>query len=94
MPSLDELSAFLTSRKIADEEKITELKAEIYGLDYYNLQAEEISEETLNFLPEEIARNYKLVCFAREYKAFKIGLVEPDLKAMEAINFLATGEES
>ncbi|MFA5023997.1 MAG: GspE/PulE family protein [Patescibacteria group bacterium] len=88
-----DLSSFLINQKIIDEEKLTEIKAEIYNLDYYNLTTEEVPEGVLNFLPEEIAKNYKILAFGRENKILKIGLVEPNLKAMEAVNFLAADEK-
>lgn len=88
-----ELGSFLINQKIVDEEKLTELKAEVYNLAYYNLTNEEVPENVLNFLPEEIARNYKIIVFGRENKILKIGLVEPNLKAMEAVNFLAADEK-
>ncbi|MFA7088216.1 MAG: GspE/PulE family protein [Patescibacteria group bacterium] len=90
--SKEDLSVFLIGQKILDEEKLTELKAEVYSLPYYNLIQEEVPESILNFLPEEIARTYKIICFGRENKSLKVGLVEPDLKSMEAVNFLAADE--
>ncbi|MBN2884701.1 type II/IV secretion system protein [Patescibacteria group bacterium] len=87
-----ELSDFLLSNRIVGEEQLTEARAEVYNLLYYLHADENIPEEVLNFLPEEIAHTYKIVCFARENKILKIGLVEPNLKAMEAVNFLALDE--
>lgn len=87
-----ELDSFLISRKVVDEEKLTELKAELYNLPYYNPRNDSVPEAVLNFLPVEIARNYQIICFGREQKTLKIGLVEPNLKAMEAVNFLAADE--
>lgn len=89
----EDLSVFLINQKIVDEERLVELKAEIYSLPYYNPQNEEVPEAILNFLPEEIARTYKIVCFGRENKTINVGLVEPNLKAMEAVNFLAADEK-
>jgi type IV pilus assembly protein PilB len=88
-----DLGAYLLSQKIVDEEKLAELKAALYNLPYYNLINEEVPEAVLNFLPEEIARTYQVVCFGRVEKALRVGLVEPNPKAMEAINFLATDEK-
>lgn len=88
-----DLSSFLINSKIINEESLTGLKAELEGLPYYNLTVEEVPEAILNFLPEEIAHTYKIVCFGREGKTIKVGLVEPNLKAMEAVNFLAMDEK-
>ncbi len=93
LKSKEDLGSFLISQKIIDEEKLTEVKAEFYGLAYYNLTNEEVVESILNFLPEDIARTYQIICFGRENRTIKIGLVEPNLKAMEAVNFLATDEK-
>ncbi len=89
----EDLTDFLVTQKIVNEEKLTEVKAELYNLAYYNLNNEEVPEQVLNFLPEEIAKNYKMVCFGRENKTIKVGLVEPNLKAIEAVNFLAMDEK-
>lgn len=88
-----DLPSFLVSQKIVDEEKLTELKAVLYNFSYYNLTNEEVPEAVLNFLPEEVAKTYKIVCFGRDGKILKVGLTEPNFKAMEAINFLASEEK-
>jgi type IV pilus assembly protein PilB len=88
-----ELSDFLLSQNFINEEKLTEVKAALYGLPYYAFTDEAVTEEVLNFLPEEISRTYNIICFARDNKNLKIGLVEPNLKAMEAVNFLASDEK-
>ncbi|NCU43238.1 type II/IV secretion system protein [Candidatus Falkowbacteria bacterium] len=77
---------------LVDEEKLAELRAEIADLPYVLIQNEEIPEAILNFLPEEIAKTYKIISFDREENNIKVALVEADLKAMEAVNFLAAGE--
>lgn len=89
----DDLAAFLLSQKIVTEEQLTEARAAFFGLPYYNLASEEVVEETLRFLPEEIAQTYQVICFQREENVLKVGLVEPNLKAMEAVNFLAADEK-
>ncbi len=86
------LSKVIIGAGLVDEEVLTQIRAEISGLLYYNIQNDEIPEDLLNFLPEEVSRTYKAICFGRENKEIKIGLVEVDLKAMEAINFLASGD--
>lgn len=86
------IAAFILDKKIVEEEKLTQLRAKVYNLPYANLLDEEVPESVLNFLPEEISRTYGMVCFKREDKLLSIGLTEPNFKAMEAINFLAAGE--
>jgi len=88
-----DLETYLLGQKILAEEKLVELKSSLFKLPYYNVVDEDVPEDILNFLPEEIARTYKLVAFGREGKTLKVGLVEPNLKAMEAINFLAADEK-
>jgi len=84
------LPSIIIGLGLVEEETLTKVRAEISGLPYYNIQNEALPEGVLNFLPEEIARTYKIVCFARENKNINIGLVAPDLKAMEAVNFLTS----
>lgn len=84
--------AFILDKKLVEEEKLTQLRAQVYNLPYANLLDQEVPESVLNFLPEEISRTYGMVCFQRQDKVLDIGLTEPNLKAMEAINFLAAGE--
>lgn len=91
--SKEDLGSFLISHKVLDEEQLAEVRSQLYNLPYYSITEEEIPEATLNFLPEEIAKTYKTVSFAKEGKTIKIGLVEPNLKAMEAVNFLASDEK-
>lgn len=89
----DDLEVFLVKNKYVSEEKLTEALAELYKLPYFNLMDKEVTKDALNFLPEEIARTYQVICFGKEKKVLKIGLVSPSPKAMEAINFLATDEK-
>ncbi len=89
----EDLGAFLLNQKIISDEQLTEVRADIYGMPFYNLINEEVPEETVRFLPEEIAKTYQVICFGREGNILKIGLVEPNLKAMEAVNFLAADEK-
>jgi len=93
LKSKEELSSFLIKQKVIEEEKLTEVKAGLYNIPYQNLLEEEVLESVLNFLPEEIAKTYKLVAFDRDKRVIKIGMVDSNLKAMEAINFLATEQK-
>jgi type IV pilus assembly protein PilB len=91
--SNQELSVFLLDQNIVSEEQLTEAKAEVNDLPYYQYNDEVIPEEALNFIPEEIARTYNMICFNWDSREIKIGMVETNLKAMEAVNFLARDEK-
>ncbi|MFA5131437.1 MAG: GspE/PulE family protein [Patescibacteria group bacterium] len=88
-----DLESYLVRHNLIEEEKLTAVKAELNGLPYYSLLSEEVPENILKFLPEEIAKTYHIICFGREDKSIKVGLLEPDIRSMEAVNFLAADEK-
>lgn len=88
-----DLPGYLINKKLVDEEKLAEAEAAFYNFPYANLTDVTVAKETLQFLPEEIANTYRLVCFGREGTVLKVGLTATNPKAIEAINFLATDEK-
>lgn len=81
---------FLLENKLVEAEKLTEIKAQTYGLQYENLTTKKVIEFALNTLQTEVAENYKMVCFDREATHIKVGVIDPDnFKAIEAVQFLA-----
>jgi type IV pilus assembly protein PilB len=86
------LEDWLEKNKLLDLEKVAEAEAEIYKLPYKNLQTQAVKEDALHFLPEEISKNYSIVCFAKDHEIADVGMVNLDLKAMESVNFLAQSE--
>ncbi|NCN22407.1 type II/IV secretion system protein [Candidatus Falkowbacteria bacterium] len=89
----EDLTAFLITKNFIAEEELTKIKAEFYKLPYQAPLEVEIDESVLRFLPEEVAKTYKIICFGKEEDVLKIALVEPNLKAMEAVSFLVSGEK-
>lgn len=87
-PDFD-LDEYLVREKIIGEEKLYELWAAVYNLPFFDAINTNISREDLALLPQDIARNYNIVCLGREGKFLKFGLTDPNLKAMEAVNFLS-----
>jgi type IV pilus assembly protein PilB len=82
----------ITEKKIIDQEDLTKIRAGIANLSYENLIEKEISEGVLNTIPSEVSENYKIVCFDKDSKRIKVGLIDPDnFKAIEAVDFLAKG---
>lgn len=47
----------------------------------------------LDIISVEVAKNYQIVCFAKDKNKIKIGIVDPgNFKAFEAVDFLAKEE--
>jgi type IV pilus assembly protein PilB len=84
-----DLEQKLLKEKIINEEDLTKYKAQIHGLEYKNLLNMQIPEDSLNFISEDIAKTYSIVCFSKTNSEVHIGMISPNLKAMEAVNFLA-----
>lgn len=83
------LGGFLLKEKIIGPEKLTELKAQLYNIPYKNLVDTEVSKDALKTINEKLASNYMAVCFEIVGDKMNVGIVDPNLKTMEAINFLA-----
>ena len=88
--SIEEL---LERDKIVGTETLVKCKAEVYGFKYINLFEKQISEETLLFISQEIAENYKMICFQKTADSVSIAVTDPEnFKALEAGDFLAKKE--
>lgn len=79
-------------RRLADEDKISQIKSQIIGVPYKKIKLDEIdglSDELLNILPEEMARNYKAIPLSKTNDILVVGMVNPDdIKAQEALKFI------
>lgn len=80
----------LLDKKIIDAEGLAKINAKIANFPYANLLEADIGETVLNIIPNEVAENYKIICFEKSGNKTKVGIVDPDnFKALEAIDFLA-----
>ncbi|PLX21764.1 hypothetical protein C0584_01525 [Candidatus Parcubacteria bacterium] len=80
----------LERKKIIDAEGISKLQAEVFGFPYANLMDKDLPEEALQIIPSEVAQNYQIICFSKEDKKIKVGIVDPNnFKAIEAVDFLS-----
>src|SRR3990172_868108 len=60
------LETVLLDDKIVSEENLIKLKAYILGIPFVNLEKEAVSTETLQIIPEPIARRYSIVAFRKK----------------------------
>ncbi len=84
------LEEIIYTRRLLDEVSVAKAKSEILGIPYKAIEPDTIAEEVLRLIPEETARNYKLVPLSRDPKMLVVGMVNPDdTRAQEALRFVA-----
>ncbi len=71
--------------KIKEIEKQTEAQAKSNGLDYINLFGFPISPEAIALIPEEVARELKLVCFFYDGKNIRLACLEQTAEVTEEL---------
>jgi len=80
----------LLEKRLVSESLLFNLKAENLKIPLKEIEASEAPLETLELIPEETARHYNMIPLTKKDKVLEIGMVYPeDLKAQEALNFLA-----
>ncbi len=80
------ISEILLSKNIVDEDALLKARAEIAHVPYISLVGRGISPEILTFIPEPVARKYKLIPFEYDKKEdkLKVAMIEPmDLPLIE-----------
>jgi len=77
------------SRYKLDDKKIALLKSKILELPYKD-HLKRVSLDVLNLIPEEVARQYKILPLARAAEVLSVGMVNPeDISSNEALDFLS-----
>ncbi|MFN7088319.1 MAG: GspE/PulE family protein, partial [Candidatus Paceibacteria bacterium] len=81
----------IAERGLVDERTLVKLKAEALDLPVKFFEKDEIvPREILTLIPEESARHYRMLAFARDYDSLWVGMLNPeDVKAQEALKFIA-----
>ncbi len=75
---------------VVTEDFLFGLKSEKLKIPYKVVSTEDVKLKTMETIPEESAKYYKMIPLAKEENKLEIGMVFPeDLKAREALNFLA-----
>ena len=77
----------ILDKKIVDEEKLTQLAASFYEVEYADIKTGgQIPKDVLLLVPEPIARRHKVVAFARDKEKLSLGMADPDdLETRDAI---------
>lgn len=75
---------------IVTEDFLFGLKSETLKIPFKIVSVDDVKLKTMETIPEESAKYYKMIPLARDEDNLEIGMVFPeDLKAREALNFLA-----
>jgi type IV pilus assembly protein PilB len=76
----------LVSDNLISQEKLINLKANILGIPFVDLEKEKIDEEVLKFIPEPIARSNNIVAFRKKGNNLEVAMLDPeDLRTIEFI---------
>lgn len=80
----------LRVKKLVDDTTVAEAKGELLKIPYQKIDTASIDEKVLRLVPEETARNYKVMPLAILDNMAVIGMVNPDdIGAQEALKFTA-----
>lgn len=78
----------LLQRNFITEEDLFELKSEIYNIPFVVLTGRGISPDVLTFIPEPVARKYKLIPFDYDKKRSRLSVAMTDPLDLALIEFL------
>lgn len=75
----------LVFRGLIKQDEISQLIASYYNVPYVSLHRTRIPEEVISTLPERLAKNYRMVPFAKDATTLKVAMEQPG--NVEAIEF-------
>ncbi len=80
----------LITQGVMPEGDFMDFKSKVYQLPIVRLDEIDLDKEALKEIPEDTVTFYKIVPFAKEGSALKVGIVDPeDINALEALKFMA-----
>ncbi len=80
---------WMVSQKVMDEESVTKIRAEYFGLPYIDLRKLHIPSEALKTIPKEAVLFYNLAPFELKNHVLKVALTDPtNLQALQALEFM------
>lgn len=90
-PSGSNIEELLLSQKVLNENELAIVKGKYFGLPIKTfLPQDTIPQDVLALIPEDAARNYKVISIAKDKTDLSIGMLHPeDLRAQEAIKYIA-----
>lgn len=76
----------IQSHNLVSSDKLTAARSQLLGVPFISLEGKGISTEVLNFIPEAVARRYKLVPFDKQGNTLFVAMADPlDLQVIQFI---------
>jgi type IV pilus assembly protein PilB len=80
----------LYERRMADEDEVAKIKAEISNLPYRQVNSKEVPDDLLKLIPYETSRTYKVIPIELKDDMLIVGMVDPEnTQAQNALKFIA-----
>lgn len=84
----------ILEKELIPESDLFQIKSEALKMPLKEIAVDQISLEVLELIPEETAQHYQMIPIRKSDNFLEVGMVYPeDLKAQEALNFLARQEK-
>jgi type IV pilus assembly protein PilB len=80
-------SDLLLHEDIVSEQELQKLTAHILGVPFVDLEKKMINPETLQIIPEAIAKKYNIVAFEKKDKELKVAMLHPE--DLQTIDFVS-----
>ena len=85
-----QVEAIVSERRLLDDNKLAQLKAQVLKVPYRKVKVEEINKDLFDSFPEETVRTYAVIPIEKQNDLLVVGMLDPDdLRAQEAIKFIA-----
>jgi len=80
------IESILVERDLISDIHLGQIEADILGIPYVNLAKRSIFEDILNIVPEIVAREQKVIAFAKDTQGIKLAMADPT--NLEIIEFI------
>ena len=81
----------LVKKGLISDSDLLKLKSRIYQISIIDLSGVKIDRDVVKDIPENIISYYKILPFARDSSALKVGIIDPEnIDALEAVKFIAS----
>ncbi len=88
-----ELEETVVKREIVSEQELAQIKSELFGLPFIDLEKLEIPYEVLHTMPQAVSENYHIILYDKKGADVFIAMVHPgEYRMLEAMDFWAKKE--